>query len=80
MLLTTGLIGFTSYLAIHWAALLTQVRSLSNRRVVYVLPLLLAIVIRELFASFSIFGLSFVSVIAAIVVGYSLRTSRWMPE
>ncbi|TKX86570.1 hypothetical protein EXE43_07740 [Halorubrum sp. SS5] len=69
LLLTTGFAGFVCYLIIHLSAIVNQLRRFESTHSVGTLPLLIYMFILELFASFSLFGLSFATVVAAIIVG-----------
>ncbi|RJT00194.1 O-antigen ligase [Halococcus sp. IIIV-5B] len=90
MFLMTGVVGGVLYLLVCLAALRqalrTMARSTSTDSLSVFLPLLCVVLILELFSNSPIFGVSFVSVFGALVVGYSqgerripLRAERiWM--
>lgn len=71
ILLTTGIVGLSSYLYIHFEALRVNLLNSTSPASASIYALLVGTIILQIFEGFSIFGLGSTSIISSIIIGYS---------
>lgn len=75
MFVTTGIFGGTAYVGLVLYVLFRQLVNLQSKASVAIAGLLVATMVDQFFLSFTIFGISSPSVIASLVIGYSLKNT-----
>lgn len=70
LFVTTGLIGGLSYLVFFAYPLVNYPKVIRSSKSIIIYSMLLAFVVNEMFSGNSVFGLSFTSIVGALLVGY----------
>lgn len=76
LFLTTGVIGGFSYLVFISTTLFYHILRVDGILSMAFLSIVIAFIIAQLFAAFSLFGISYTSLSAALIFGYSIRINQ----